>query len=238
MTRFLRGMLRAVAESFDLPGPILELGSLQVEGGSDHVDLRHLFPGKPYTGVDFREGPGVDCVANVERLPHADASVGTVLTCSTFEHVQRFWVAFDEVHRVLRPDGVFVCALPFYFQVHAYPSDYWRFTPEGLDLMVQTYPSRLLGWQGADRRMNTVWCVAFRERSKLPSTVEIERFQLLMKKYAREPLGWKRELLYRAGRAICGRRPFAPHLDRNRWKMELRGFEQAAVQPLRIAEAA
>ncbi len=238
MTRFLRGMIRAVAETFELPEPILELGSLQVEGGSDSVDLRHLFPGKSYTGVDFREGPGVDCVANVECLPHANGSVGTVLTMSTFEHVQRFWVAFDEVHRVLRPDGVFVCALPFYFQVHAYPSDYWRFTPEGLDLMLQPYRARLLGWQGADRRMNTVWCVAFREECRLPSPAEIERFQQLMKKYAREPLDWRRQILFRAGRALCGRRPFAPHLDRNRWKMEMRGFDAGVNPPFRIAEAA
>ena len=86
--------------------------------------------------------------------------------------------------------------------------------------------------------MNTVWCVAFREQCRLPSPAEIERFQELMKKYAREPLGWKRQVLFRAGRALCGRRPFAPHLDRNRWKMELRGFDPAANSPLQIAEAA
>lgn len=236
MTRFLRGMIRAVAESFELPEPIVELGSLQVEGGSDSVNLRHLFPGKSYTGVDFRKGPGVDCVANVERLPHANASVGTVLTMSTFEHVKRFWVAFDEVHRVLRPDGVFICALPFYFQVHAYPSDYWRFTPEGLDLMLEPYSARLLGWQGADRRMNTVWSVAFREKCRLPASWEIDRYRQLMNLYAREPLDWRRQILYRAGRLLCGRRPFAPHLERNRWKLELRGFEAATqASPLRVA---
>jgi SAM-dependent methyltransferase len=238
MTRFLRGMIRAVAESFELPEPILELGSLQVEGGSDSVNLRHLFPGKTYTGVDFRAGPGVDCVANVEQLPQESKSVGTVLTASTFEHVKRFWVAFDEVHRVLRPDGVLVCALPFYFQVHAYPSDYWRFTPEGLDLMLEPYRARLLGWQGASRRMNTVWCVAFGERCRLPSSAEIERYRQLMHVYAHEPLGWRRHLLYRAGRLLCGSRPFAPHLDRNKWTMDLRGFEPAAAESLPIRAVA
>lgn len=237
MTRFLRGMVRAVAESFELPEPILELGSLQVEGGSDSVDLRQYFPGRSYTGVDFRAGPGVDCVANVEALPQKNASVGTVIALSTFEHVKRFWVAFDEVHRVLRPDGVFLCALPFYFHVHAYPSDYWRFTPEGLDLMLEPYPARLLAWHGADRRMNNTWAIAYREEARLPTTADIDRYRQLMKEYAREPIGWKRQLLYRIGRVICGRRPFAPHLDREKWTMELRGFE-AKPALLRPAAAA
>ena len=69
---------------------------------------------------------------------------------STFEHVRRFWLGFDEIHRVLRPDGVFVVASPFYFHVHAYPNDYWRFTPEALDFLLDAYPERLLGWDGPD----------------------------------------------------------------------------------------
>src|SRR5262249_3759268 len=133
MNQLLRGVIRAIVESFHLPEPILEIGSYQVKGQPGMIDLRGLFPGKAYTGLDFRAGPGVDCVASVEALPQADVSVGTVLALSTFEHVQRFWVGFSEVERVLRPDGVFVVALPFYFHVHAYPSDYWRFTPEALD---------------------------------------------------------------------------------------------------------
>ena len=112
MNQFLSGAMRAVSESFHLPEPILEIGSCQVEGQSASNDLRGLFPGKAYTGVDFRPGPGVDCVANVEALPQKDASVGTVIALSTFEHVQRFWLGFSEIERVLRPDGVFILSGP------------------------------------------------------------------------------------------------------------------------------
>ncbi len=112
MNRFLHGVARAVAETFDLPGPILEIGSYQVAGQEAIADLRSLFPGKDYLGVDMRPGPGVDLVADVEELPHADGSVGTVIAMSTFEHVPRFWRGFDEVHRVLRPDGALAGRLP------------------------------------------------------------------------------------------------------------------------------
>jgi SAM-dependent methyltransferase len=224
MNQFLRGVIRAVAESFDLPEPILEIGSYQVEGQSELIDLRGLFPGKRYIGLDFRPGPGVDCVGNVESLPHRDASVGTVLALSSFEHVQRFWVGFDEVERVLRPDGVFVVASPFYFHVHAYPNDYWRFTPEALDFLLERYPVRLLGWHGPARRMANVWAVAFRHESRLPTPGDVERYRACLKSYAREPLEWHRRVRFQLSRLLCGRRPFATHLDRERWSIEQRGL--------------
>jgi SAM-dependent methyltransferase len=232
MNLFLRGMVRAVTESFHLPEPILELGSLQVEGQSELINLRGLFPGKDYQGVDFRPGPGVDCVADAEALPHRTGSVGTVLALSTFEHVRRFWLAFDEVHRVLRPDGVFIFCSPFYFHVHAYPSDYWRFTPEAADMMLEPYPTRILGWHGPARRMANVWAIAFREEARVPTTAEMDRYRAKMNEYAKEPLGWARKLRYQMGRVLCGRRPFAPHLDREKWTVEVRGTSIAAsVRP-------
>jgi SAM-dependent methyltransferase len=223
MNKFLRGTIQAISESFHLPEPIVEIGSLQVDDQSDLIDLRKLFPGKAYTGVDFRAGPGVDCVANVEALPHKDASVGTVLALSTFEHVQRFWLGFREVQRILRPDGVFVVATPFYFHVHAYPNDYWRFTPEALDFLLEPYPTRILGWHGAERRMSNVWAVGFREESKLPTADDVEAYRRRMHAYARDPLPWHRRMRYELGRLVSGRRPFAPHLDRDRWTIECRG---------------
>src|SRR4051812_1313859 len=103
MNHFLHGMVRAVTQVFDLPAPVLEIGSYQVAGQETIADLRSYFPGHSYLGVDMRPGPGVDCVASVESLPFADASFGTVLALSTFEHVRRFWRGFEEIHRVLRP---------------------------------------------------------------------------------------------------------------------------------------
>jgi SAM-dependent methyltransferase len=221
MNLFVRGVARALAESFTLPEPILEIGSYQVEGQDDLIDLRGLFPGRKYIGVDFRPGPGVDCVANVEALPQPDASVGTVIAFSAFEHVQRFWVGFEEVYRVLRPDGVFVVSCPFYFHQHGYPSDYWRFTPQAFELLLAKYPTRVLGWHGAERRPQDVWAVGFREASARPTPEQFARYRQLLDRYAHEPLSAGRRLLYGLGRVLCGRRPFAPYLDRDHWESEL-----------------
>ncbi len=224
MNQFLRGVARAAVESFELPDPVLEIGSYQVDGQEELIDLRGLFRGRPYTGTDFRAGPGVDLVANVENLPLADASVGTVLAFSVFEHVKHFWKGFDEVRRVLRPDGVFLVCCPFYFHVHSYPHDYWRFTPEAFDALLEgAYPTRVLGWHGPERRPLNVWAAAFGPEAKVPTPEQYAGYRAKLNEYAKEePLGLVRTLRYRLGRVLCGRRPFAPHLDRDKWKTEVR----------------
>lgn len=218
MNQFLNGVARAIIETFDLPGPILEVGSYQVTGQEEIADLRGHFPETPFHGIDVRPGPGVDEVADVEDLPYDDGSFGTVIAMNTFEHVPRFWRGFEEIHRVLRPDGALIVSCPFYFHIHDYPSDYWRFTPEALDLLLQDYPSRLVGWHGPARRPASVWGLALREDHEPISPDQFHAYRQRVDAYARQPLSWSRQLRYRVGRLLCGRRPFAPWLEQERWE--------------------
>ncbi len=218
MNHILNGVARALAETFDLPGPILEVGSYQVTGQEEIADLRDLFPGQDYLGIDIRPGPGVDAVADVEALPYEDASFGTVIAMNTFEHVPRFWRGFEEVFRVLRPDGALLVCVPFYFHIHDYPSDYWRFTPEAFEVMLSDYPSRIIGWHGPARRPASVWALAFREDRPPITRADFERYRALLRQYARQPLSFTKKCRYRLGRWICGSRPVAPYLEQERWE--------------------
>ncbi len=221
MTPFLHGMVRAVAESFDLPGPILEVGAYQVPGQEAIADLRPLFPGKRFIGLDERPGPGVDAVGDVTDLPYADGSFGTVLALSTFEHVPHFWRGFDEVRRVLRPDGALLVACPFHFHIHNHPSDYWRFTPSALELLLDDYPSKIVGWHGPDTRPANVWALAFREGRRAITRAEHKHYQEQMSRHARMPLPWLRRLRLQLGRLLFGSGHFAPLLLRDRWQTRL-----------------
>jgi SAM-dependent methyltransferase len=222
MNQFLNGVARAFAETFDLPGPILEIGSQQVPGQEEIADLRPLFPDKRFLGVDITSGRGVDFVADVESLPQADSSVGTVIAMNTLEHVPHFWRAFDEIDRVLRPDGALLVSCPFYFHIHSYPSDYWRFSPEALALLLDRYPNKILGRHGPTRRPASVWALAFREGRPAITPAEFDRYRMLVGRYARQPLRASRKLRYRLGRWICGSRPFAPYLYQEHWETECR----------------
>jgi SAM-dependent methyltransferase len=228
MNHFIHGVVRSMAETFDLPQPILEIGAYQVAGQESIANLRSLFARKEYVGVDMRAGPGVDCVASVEKLPYATGSIGAVLALNTFEHVKCFWRGLDEVHRVLRPDGALVLSTPFFFRIHEYPDDYWRFTPAAYEALLERYPSKIIGWHGARNRPANVWAIAFREDRAPITPAEHERYRALMRQYAFEPEeSWTRRLRYRIASWLCGRGPFASYLDRNEWDSILVGGASA-----------
>lgn len=222
MNKFLSGVARAVAESFVLPEPIVEIGSYQVAGQEEYINLRNYFPGKQYLGLDMRAGPGVDLVADVENLPQKDGTVGTVIAMSTFEHVPHFWKGFEEVYRVLKPNGAFLVCCPFYFHIHNYPSDYWWMTPEAYHLLLEKYPQRMVGWHGPKKRPLAVWALAFREAAPALEPERVARYRSLMDQYAHQPMRWKKKLRYHVGRLLCGAGPFAPYLDMDRWETECR----------------
>jgi SAM-dependent methyltransferase len=223
MTPFLNGVARAMITAFAPKGPVLEVGSYQVEGQGDLIELRGQFPNEQqYVGLDIRPGPGVDRVGSVEKLPFPDASFGCVLAFNTFEHVQRFWVGFEEVFRVLKPDGVLLMSVPFHFRIHHHPSDYWRFTPEALDVLLERYAMRLVGWHGPDKRPANVWAAAFRERAAMPNDAQLATYrQVLTDHVAGMPAKSLQKLRYQFGKLLFGKRPFANYLDQYHWGSRL-----------------
>lgn len=136
MRQIVYDFIADVAERFDLPEPIVEIGSRPAAEQEGGLLLRNLFPGRVFVGCDLFEGPNVDRVEDVHRLSFADASVGTVVSVDTLEHVADPLAALREIHRVLKPDGMCVIASVMLFHVHEHPWDYWRFTPEGFRLLL------------------------------------------------------------------------------------------------------
>lgn len=89
-----------------------------------------FFPNR--TGVDVREGSGVDRVASVYDLPFKDGEFENVLCMSVLEHLEEPRKAIKEMWRVLKPGGRIIVSVPFLFPIHDAPGDYWRFTKYGL----------------------------------------------------------------------------------------------------------
>ena len=104
--------------------PILDVGSYNVNGNS-----RIFFPDKEWIGLDFRAGPDVTRVENIEETTLASNSVGAVICTATLEHVKNPVKACEQIHHVLKKNGLFVLTVPFVSKIHNHPDDYWRFTP-------------------------------------------------------------------------------------------------------------
>ena len=130
MRPHVREFLEVCARTLACPEPVVEIGAFQVAGQEAISDLRPLFPGKSYLGCDMQPGPGVDRIENIHQLSFRNGEVGTFILSDTLEHVADPLRAMGEVRRCLRPDGVAIYASVMNFPIHAYPNDYWRFTPE------------------------------------------------------------------------------------------------------------
>jgi SAM-dependent methyltransferase len=67
-----------------------------------------------------------------EPVPLADASIDTIISTQTLEHVYDFQLYVRECHRLLKPGGILILTVPMQWRVHEAPYDYWRFTRYGV----------------------------------------------------------------------------------------------------------
>jgi SAM-dependent methyltransferase len=72
-----------------------------------------------------------------DRWPLEDGSVDVVLCTETLEHVADPAKFLSEIARVLRPAGELILTVPFAARYHFIPHDYWRFTPAGLQQLLE-----------------------------------------------------------------------------------------------------
>jgi SAM-dependent methyltransferase len=82
-----------------------------------------------YCDVDIRAL--VDCFGDLHDLPFVDGCFDGVIATAVLEHVMRPDRAVDEIHRVLRPEGLFYSEIPFMQQVHEGAYDFTRYSLSG-----------------------------------------------------------------------------------------------------------
>jgi SAM-dependent methyltransferase len=106
---------------------VVDVGAQDVNG-----TLRSVCPpGNRYIGIDFVAGKGVDIVIDDPYSLPVDGESADVVVCSScFEHSEFFWLLFNEIQRVLKPNGLLFLNVPSNGSLHRYPVDCWRFYPD------------------------------------------------------------------------------------------------------------
>lgn len=110
---------------------LLEIGSWTAPGQEEIICRKTIGPQVgEYVGLDMRAGDGVDVVADAKSMPFPDNSFEVVISTDCLEHVDWPREVIHEAFRVTKPGGLFYLTTVFDFEIHGYPNDYWRFTPE------------------------------------------------------------------------------------------------------------
>ncbi len=117
-------------------GPFLEVGSKDY-GGIQAI--RTMFKDQSeYVGADMLEGSGVDVVMDFTRgFNTIDSKLngkrfGTIFCISVMEHCDQPFKMAENLTKLLKPGGRIYVSVPFSWKFHGFPSDYWRFTPQGV----------------------------------------------------------------------------------------------------------
>lgn len=116
----------------------LDVGSFIVQG-QESIQCRTMIGDKfnSYTGLDMRPGNGVDVVAEATNMPFENDKFHLVICLDMLEHADWPRNVIHEIFRVTKPGGYLFLATVFNFPIHDYPSDYWRFTPACLKLLIE-----------------------------------------------------------------------------------------------------
>jgi SAM-dependent methyltransferase len=74
-----------------------------------------------------------------EDMEHVPSSIiDFAIVTQVFEHVPHFWNAMPNLHRLVKPGGVVAFTVPFCYQFHPYPGDFYRYSPMALIHMFES----------------------------------------------------------------------------------------------------
>jgi SAM-dependent methyltransferase len=150
----------------------LEQPAVLEMGRSNGVIGRYLSPGSHVVTGDY---PAAD-VCNMPEQP--DGAYDIVVLDQVLEHVKDPRRAMQEVRRVLRPGGLCILATPFLIKIHGSPSDYWRFTREGLSLLLTDFSDVHYGQWGNRLALSTCmdhdWLTTYEARRRMLALLKNE----------------------------------------------------------------
>lgn len=126
---FLRREEYKALGELSVDGAILDVGGSKKSGYHELIQGTHTI-----TTGNIDASYGIDVVFDAQKpWPFPDASFEGVLLVNILEHLFEYTVAIREAHRVLKDGGVVAGVVPFMFNVHASPNDYFRYTKSTLE---------------------------------------------------------------------------------------------------------
>lgn len=114
-------------EQAELP-VILNIGGKHPASACAHLCAR---PDVVCYESDVMLRPRTNLIADPCNLPFADASVDLILIDGVLEHLLEPFIVADEIHRVLKANGLVYSDTPFMLQVHGGAIDFFRFSHLG-----------------------------------------------------------------------------------------------------------
>ncbi len=89
--------------------------------------------------VDFYPFKEVDIIADTTQLPFIDNSVDAIVNEFVLEHLTEPERVVREMFRVMKPGAILYVAVPFVASFHSSPNDFFRWSKQGLRLLLKDF---------------------------------------------------------------------------------------------------
>lgn len=130
---FLRRAEYERLAQLSIDGTILDIGGSKKSGYHELIGGMHEI----VTG-NIESSYGIDIIFDAERIwPCHGQSLDGVLFVNVLEHLYRPRAALIEASRVMRPGAIVAGVVPFMFNIHTSPNDYYRYTRFALEQMLR-----------------------------------------------------------------------------------------------------
>lgn len=128
-----------------LASPVVGADSELLDYGCANSPYRHLFTGcRRYLAADIGGNSQAEIQLTPEgTVPLPDRSFDLVLSTQVLEHVPDPALYLSECRRVLKPGGHVVITTHGIMYYHRDPEDYWRWTSDGLALLLTAADLRI-----------------------------------------------------------------------------------------------
>lgn len=134
----------------DMRGVVLDLGGKRDNKRGAFSPPEEQVQAWWYVNLDMDTHPNI--YADVTHVPLPGMYVDCVVCTEVMEHLPNPQACVDEIHRLLRDEGLVFASTPFFYPVHADPYDFQRFTADGLRHLFRDFRSvevyRMGGYAG------------------------------------------------------------------------------------------
>jgi SAM-dependent methyltransferase len=142
LKRYVMHFETAIEDAVGKFAASLPKGARLLDAGAGEGNFKHHFSGQRYCGLDLGIGDQqwnyseLDVIGDLSLLPFRQGAFDACLNVVTLEHVKDPALVIREIARTLATGGRFLLIVPFEWEEHQQPHDYFRFTRYSLAYML------------------------------------------------------------------------------------------------------
>lgn len=120
---------------------LLTPGARVIDIGAGDAPYRELFSEQEYLTLDHEQTPhtgDVDIIGSADSIPVGAREFDAVVCTQVLEHVPEPVAALREFRRVLADGGGLIATVPFAWEEHELPHDYFRYSRAGIEHLLDS----------------------------------------------------------------------------------------------------